>query len=347
MGALCPMISTWPLPPRAPRLFAALEERVLFLEPVFCVLEASHEARVGDRERHVVREHRQDLEVAGGEDARVGAVVDLEDAEDVVALPERDAHGGADLRAHERLALAHLARRVGREHGGALGHDLAVDAARDRDRGRRRARLASHPGHHGHVGGAAFARVVLVVLQDDRDVARLLDEIETSLGDRREDLGQIGGRADGLLRLVEELEAALVLLDDGRRGGQILDAAQREDARVGGSVDHDLHGDALVARAELDHVALLDGHLAPAHVGERRARLAPHDPRAVGGAEVAQDDAVADQGDPRMLARDVLVGDDEVVPLGSTDADRIGRRRQGLAREGPANDHELEHARIP
>ena len=50
--------------PDAPRLFARLEERVLFLEPLVGGAQALHEPRVGDRQRRVVREHGADVEVA-------------------------------------------------------------------------------------------------------------------------------------------------------------------------------------------------------------------------------------------------------------------------------------------
>ena len=124
----------------APRLLARLEERVLLLEPLLGRAQPLHEARVGDGERRVVREDRAHVEVGAREDAGALAVVHLQHAEDLLALPERHAEHAADLRAHQRLGLRHLARRVGGDDRGALAHDLAEDAARDRDGLRRRPR---------------------------------------------------------------------------------------------------------------------------------------------------------------------------------------------------------------
>ena len=94
----------------APRLFARLEERVLLLEPLVGGAQALHQPRVGDGERRVVREHGAHVEVRAGEDARALAVVHLEHAEDLLALPERDADDAPDVRAHERLGVPDLER---------------------------------------------------------------------------------------------------------------------------------------------------------------------------------------------------------------------------------------------
>jgi hypothetical protein len=80
-------------------LLLALEEPVLFLETLLGGTQALRDARVRDGERRVLREDRRRIEVVAREDAGGFAVVDLDDAEDLVALRERDAERRADLRA--------------------------------------------------------------------------------------------------------------------------------------------------------------------------------------------------------------------------------------------------------
>jgi hypothetical protein len=73
-----------------PLFLAALQERVLLVQPLFCRGKALDEPRARDRQRCVGREHRQDLDVVLVQHRRRVAVVDLKDAEDLVALPQRD-----------------------------------------------------------------------------------------------------------------------------------------------------------------------------------------------------------------------------------------------------------------
>ena len=277
------------------------------------------------------------------------AVVDLDDAEDLLALPERDAEGRADLRAHERLALPDLGRRVGGEDGGALLHDLAEDAARDRDRRARRRVLAAHARHHRDVAGGGARREVLggllvVVAEDDGHVRRERHEREARLADRDEHLGEVGRGADLLLRVVERAEAVVVLLDDERLRDEVLDLLQSEDARVVGVV---LHGhrevDDAVGGAELDDVTVLERSLAVDRVVDGDALAAPQDGRAVGRALVDEDVALAREDDLRVLARDVRVRHDEVVAFRSADPHDIRGRLERRAGALSASDLEPDH----
>ena len=123
-----------PLPPVRRDSSRPLRNAFSFLSRSSAARRRLHEARVGDRERGVVREHRAHVEVAAREDAGALAVVDLEDAEDLLAAAR------AARRASMRICApiidsvcADLARRVGGDDRGALAHHLAEDAARDGD----------------------------------------------------------------------------------------------------------------------------------------------------------------------------------------------------------------------
>src|SRR5438552_2151201 len=56
-----------PTSARAALLLAALEVRVLFFQALFCGAEALDQAGHGDGQRYVVREHGDELEIAGNE----------------------------------------------------------------------------------------------------------------------------------------------------------------------------------------------------------------------------------------------------------------------------------------
>jgi hypothetical protein len=327
----------------AARLLAALEEGVLLLEPVFRGPQARHEARVGHGERGVVREHRHHLEVRGREDARALAVVELQDAQDVLAAPERHGERRADRRAHHRLGVRDLGRRVRRDDRRALRHDLAEHAPRDRD-GRRALRLPANARRDRHVPRDPGARALLVVVaQDDRHVRRLRHEREARVGDRHDDLVQVARRADRLLRRVQLAHRAGVALDAALGGRQVVDLANRDDARVLLDLQGEREERAALARAELDLVAVLQRYFARDRVVHRDARIAADDVRAVRRALVAQQILFAVEEDLRVLAGDEVVPDDDVVALRTPEAHEVGGRLEDLADRLPLLDLEPDH----
>ena len=91
--------------------------RVVALEPAADPLlfdDALVQARALDGDRREVGERRQQVEVLLREGPDVERRVDVDDADDRVAVPERRAHGRADLLHADRHARARSARRSGR-----------------------------------------------------------------------------------------------------------------------------------------------------------------------------------------------------------------------------------------
>ena len=192
--------------------------------------------------------------------------------------------------------------------------------------------------------GRCLARILVVVAQDERHVRGPGDELEGAVGDGLEHLAEPLGRADPLLRVVEDVEPTALL--DGRRGRlDVGDGADGEDVRVvrlGREGDDDL--DQVVACAELDAIVGLEQRLAPVGVVERDALAAPHERRAVGRPEVLKQVAIGGAEDQRMLARDVLVREGEVQLGRAADPDLAGARLELVADRDTARDLELEHA---
>ncbi len=137
------------------------------------------------------------------------------------------------------------------------------------------------------------------------------------------------GVADALLRVVERAEAAGVALDRRFGASELLEGPYREDVRAGGVLrrlgEGDREPDDAFALAELDDVARLERKLAAVAVVERDAALPAHHRGAVRRLVVAQEVAVP-RDDARVLARDVFVGEHDVVALGAPEADEARRR---------------------
>jgi hypothetical protein len=106
--------------------------------------------------------------------------------------------------------------------------------------------------------------------------------------------------------------------------------------------DREAH-DALAA-PELDDVASLERDLALLALLEGDAPLAAQDRRAVRRAEVLQEVAVAAEDDAGVLARDVLVGQDDVVPRRPAQAHDVGRRLVPRAAPEAVGHVERDHS---
>ncbi len=326
-----------------PLLFAALQEGVLFVEAFLGRGQAVDEPRAGDRERRVGREHGQDFDVFLVQHRRRVAVVDLQDAEDVVPFPEGDADRAADGRAHERLALPDVARGVGGQHRCALADHFAKDAARERHGTRRGRALSSRRANarrHRHVRAAA----VVDVAQDDGDVRRARHERENRVRHVRERFAEVRRRADLLLCAVEGREASRVFLDARRDTPEVLDLADGDDARVVRLVlDLDVDVRDRVARTELDHVAVFEHRLVPRALAERRARPAPDERRAVGRGEIFERRCRGPGVDARVLARHVPIVDHEVIARPSADSNHVPPRVERFSLARCRSDEKPKH----
>jgi hypothetical protein len=113
-------------------LIFALEVDVLAACLFFGDAQALHECGVVDRERGLTGEQERDLEVVLAEHADRGAVVGLDETDDVVAAPQRDCEDGEDRTAEDRFGGQRL-ERVGGEDGRAVAEDAAKHGARRAD----------------------------------------------------------------------------------------------------------------------------------------------------------------------------------------------------------------------
>ena len=105
-----------------------------------------------DGHRHVVGESRQHVQIPLAEGPHLEGGVDLDDAQDAVARPERGAHGGADLVHADGLAAREPLVGLGVE--GDEGHPLAHDRPQ-------------HGARNGHVARGPDLHAVL----DPQDLA--------------------------------------------------------------------------------------------------------------------------------------------------------------------------------
>jgi len=255
------------------------------------------------------------------EDARAFAVVDLEDSDDVLALPERDSDRAVDLSAHDGRGLADILARVGREDRGALLDDLAEHAARDRDRLGRA--TAAYPGPDRYVARRA-PRSLVVLAERDRDVGRAADQSEDPLGHDVDELLELERPRDLLLRLVERVEHLGVGAEIGLDAADLCDALHRDDPRV---VDVllqvDLHADRPLRVAEEQDVLVTERDLTARALADVEHLAASDDAGAVRALKIADDVVVARQHDRRVLAGHVPLRECQVSALASPDAQHV------------------------
>ena len=197
--------------------------------------------------------------------------------------------------------------------------------------------MPAHSGHHGDVagGGRRTRRIVVVVAQDDHHVRRPEDQPERRVRDGDEDVVQVAGGADLLLRVVEVAKSARVALDDRFVRNELVDLADCHDAGVVRIVaDRHFDRDHLIARPELDDVARRERALTPVRVVEHRTFGAAHDRCPVPRAIVGQDVPFAHVRDARVIARDVLVVEAKVAVGRASDANDVRRRVDLAPRRG-------------
>ncbi len=238
---------------------------------------------------------------------------------------------------------------VGGEDRCALADDLPEHAPGHRDGLRRRHLLAANPRHDGHVrcGRPASRGLVVVLAEDHGDVRGARHQDERAGADRVDHVAQLLGRPDALLHVVERAQAAVVALDGRLRAPELVDLAHREDARLAAGVvrDRDRKADHAFAGAQLDDVSVRERHLAAVRLVEYDAAPAPDHRGAVGRPQVAQDVPVAREHDHRVLARHVLVRQDDVSAVRPPDADDPAGRLVTRASRETMSHLEADHAR--
>src|SRR5580658_220046 len=254
-----------------------------------------------------------DVEIAAREDAGAEPIVELKDPENVVPFPEGHGQDGPDLRTHEGFAMGHLLRRVGHDDRRTFGHDPTKHTAAHGDRPGRGARMLAHPSDDRHVSRGTARSFVVLIAQHDRDVCGTAHQRERSVADGGDHLREIGGRADSLLRFVERPEAGGISLDRGLHLTEVLDLARREYPGRGVVGDGHREPYRVLARAELDAVARLEGGLTSGELVERKVSVSAQDGSAMRRPEVTNEIPMTAEHDAGVLARDVRIGKGQVV----------------------------------
>jgi hypothetical protein len=326
-----------------PLFFAALQEGVFLVETVFGRHQPLDELAALDGERGIGREHGENLDVVLAQHRRRVTIVDLDDAENGVPLPQRDPDGAADRGAHERLALTDVARRVGGENRGALAYHLAKDAARNGHRAGRRDPLTgggAYPRQPGDVRAVGF----IDVAQHQSDVGSVGNQRENGIGNRDERLFETRASSDALLGAVKRGETARIFFDSGCNSTEILDLPNRDDPSFVGIVGH-RHVDRRdrVPRAELDDVTGFERRFVAGPLAQHGARFSANERGAVGRPEIFQHRSRRAEHDSGVLGRDLYVLENEVVARGSPDANELPGRVERPPFSGTRSNDEPKH----
>jgi hypothetical protein len=306
-------------------LLLALEVDVLATGVLGREAEPLEHRGVVDGERRLPGEQQRDLEIVLGEHPDRRAVVALDQADDVVAAPQRDREDRQDRTAEDRLGGQRL-ERVRGEHGGAIGEHATEHGARGPDR------IAD--GLWGiRIGAGALPRhgerepiLVLIAAEQDRDVGGAREELERG-GDRGlDDLGGLEAGAERLQGLVDPECADRVVLELICQLRQIHDRARRDQPitqvvlTLVADPDGDPHGIGRVA--EQDEIAIGEGDLPSRRGVDGDPAAIALDGGSVGRAQIAEHEVLADLRDLRVVAGQMEVGDDDRARRGTPEGGR-------------------------
>jgi hypothetical protein len=309
---------------------AAAELRVQALDLPARVEEAlvpraqlGQEPRVADRDRGLVREQVDEVQVLLRERAALEAVVDVEDAVDPVLDADRQAHHGAQAQVLDALHVAEALVRAGvdREERPAAAQDLPRDPEREA-----RARQRDVGAVEAARDADRHARDAAELLGRPRRVVRAFRALGQRRGEQQEpalSADERDGRVDDQAQEPVDLGLARELAADPGEHDEVV-------APLGGRVGHRPHpdrreivrevdglrvagrGQAIFRRrieqdpraADLHPVTRLEeapGHFAPVHRG------------AVRGGEVDDPRALGPGLDPAVVARDLRARQADVV----------------------------------